>query len=395
MTANQRFSALDAWRGVCACGVLLVHVPVAHGVHDVTWFSNMRIFVDFFFVLSGFVICHAYGARIVGETTAIGFMIRRFGRVWPLHIAVLAGFVALEVAKVLAGLITLLPLDGVPFTQGHSLATLASNVVLLQAFNLHGMTSWNTAAWSIGVEFYTYVVFAVAVALWGARPAVFAALSAIGALGVALLADDWLFTTHAFGFFRCLYGFFTGCFVYGLLQRHRVPDWLTGTAPELGAIAVLLGFLALTGPNASSLMAPLVFGAILVIFASERGGVSRVLLTAPAQALGLWSYSIYMIHMLVFAVTKIAMTLAAKWTVLGLSAPVVFPTKLWTLGLPGLDGGLTVAHVGLVLVLARWSYEWIEAPARSWFAACAAGYEQRGETVLGLTRRQPGVSSPT
>jgi peptidoglycan/LPS O-acetylase OafA/YrhL len=368
--------ALDAWRGLCACGVLLVHVPVAHHFHDAVWFSNMRIFVDFFFVLSGFVICHAYGARIQNGVQGVGFMIRRFGRVYPLHLAVLAGFVALELLKVLAGFVTPLPLDGVPFTEGRSLTTLISNLFLLQAFNLHGMTSWNTAAWSIGVEFYTYIVFAIVVVLWGARWGVFAILAGVGALGVAVFADDWLFTTHAFGFFRCLYGFFVGCLMYRLIEIGDLPKVLMGTGAEVAAIGALGLFMLTTGPDASSLLAPLAFGVILVVFAGESGAISRGLLSRPAQALGLWSYSIYMIHMLVFAGLKILLTFAAKIKGLGLSAPVVVPFKQWTLGHPVSDMALMIGHVALVLVLARFTYEWIEAPARTWFAARAARYER-------------------
>ena len=134
--------------------------------------------------------------------------------------------------------------------------------------------------------------------------------------------------------------------------------------------------MAVTGPDVSSLLAPLVFGVILVVFASERGAVSQALLSPTAQALGLWSYSIYMIHMFVFAVTKIPLTFASKIKALGLSAPVTIPSKLWTLGSPLLDLGLILAHAALVLVLAKLTYEWIEAPARTWFAGRAASYER-------------------
>jgi peptidoglycan/LPS O-acetylase OafA/YrhL len=82
---GPRFEVLDAWRGICACLVTLVHIPVAHTFYADRWFTNMQLFVDFFFVLSGFVICHAYATRVTDTRSAGGFMIRRFGRIWPLH----------------------------------------------------------------------------------------------------------------------------------------------------------------------------------------------------------------------------------------------------------------------------------------------------------------------
>ena len=214
--AETRYRVLDAWRGICACLVAFVHVPVAHGWQSANAFHSMQLFVDFFFVLSGFVICFAYGERLQRDRNWRGFMIRRFGRVYPLHFAALAGFVALELAKAVTGLFTTLPVDGAPFTGSRSMASLVSNLVMTQSFGLHGMTSWNGPAWSIGVEFYTYCVFAAAV-LAGARQGVFLALAMLGFAVMALFSPLWLFSTHDFGFWRCLYGFFLGCLVCNVI----------------------------------------------------------------------------------------------------------------------------------------------------------------------------------
>ncbi|MEQ1697635.1 MAG: acyltransferase [Hyphomicrobiaceae bacterium] len=381
--AAARYRVLDAWRGICACLVAFIHVPVAHGWQDAGAFHSLQLFVDFFFLLSGFVICHAYGERLERDGNWTGFMIRRFGRVYPLHIAALAGFVTLELFKVVAGLFASLPIDGAPFTGPRSLATLLSNLVMTQSFGLHGMTSWNGPAWSIGVEFYTYAVFAGAVLITGARSWVFLGLAVLGLAVMAGVSPLWLFATHDYGFWRCLYGFFLGCLVCNFLSaapsatmarlagRGRFAGMSLATVIEIASVAVLAVYLALTGINASSLAAPLVFAGIVLVFAGEGGAISRMLLAAPAQTLGLWSYSIYMIHMLLFAVLKIVMTALAKISFLGISAPVSEPVKLWTLGGPVSDAALVAVYLGLVLVLAKHSFDWIEAPARAWFARLA------------------------
>ncbi len=49
--------------------------------------------------------------------------------------------------------------------------------------------------------------------------------------------------------------------------------------------------------HALSLLAPAVFGAAILVFARERGALSKVLQVRPLRALGRWSYSIYMVHM--------------------------------------------------------------------------------------------------
>lgn len=373
---THRYRVLDAWRGICALLVAFFHIPVAHGWQTASAFYNLQLFVDFFFVLSGFVICHAYGQRLQTDRDFAGFMIRRFGRVWPLHAAIIAAFFVLEVLKVAAGSFMPLPLDGAPFTNNHTWITLLSNLLMTQAFNLHGMTSWNDPAWSIGVEFYTYAVFAAVILTVGRRNSAFGLMAALGLAGVVAFSSTWLLTTHDFGFFRCVYGFFIGCLVYDF-SRTPFAERLSGTAAEIVSIVALMLFIAATGKNASSLAAPLMFAVIVAVFATERGAVSRALLSAPAQALGLWSYSIYMVHMLVISVLKIALTVTAKVGHTGLKATAVEPTKLWSFGNAFADASLIAVYLGLVLLLARFTYAHIEAPARNWFAKLADDLRDR------------------
>jgi len=386
ISGQHRFEVLDAWRGLCACLVTIVHVPVAHAVYADQWFTNMQLFVDFFFVLSGFVICHAYSAR-VGTTTAVGsFMIRRFGRIWPLHAVVLLGFVAFEVAKIAVEAALHLSFDGAAFSGNRSWEALLSNVFLVQAFNLHGMTTWNGPAWSIGAEFYTYLVFAVAVFALGARPLVFAALAAVGLAGVVWGSEAWLFTTHDFGFFRCLFGFFTGCLTYGLVMR-GVPQWVFNRGAEWAVVALLAVFLAITGRAPSSLFAPIVFAALVYVFAFEAGVISRVLKMAWAQALGLWSYSIYMVHMLLFAPLKVLLSLATKYAAFGVTLTAAEPVKLWSFGHVGLDALAVAVALAGSIALAKFTYRYVEQPARTWFSAVASRFEQRRQLVAGARVR--------
>lgn len=397
---DSRYRVLDAWRGICACFVSFVHLPVAHGWREANAFHSTQLFVDFFFVLSGFVICFAYGTRLSRDRNWQGFMIRRFGRVYPLHLAALAGFVVLELVKAATGSSAGLPLAQEPFTGPRSITTLISNLLMTQSFGLHSMTSWNDPAWSIGVEFYTYAVFAAAVLFTGTRSGVFLALAALGFAVVAWGSPIYLFATYDFGFWRCLYGFFVGCLVSNLLGATtrspslvRLPEnwgvWglSSATVIEVAAVAILAAYILLTGINASSLAAPIVFAGIVVVFAAERGAISKALLSAPAQALGLWSYSIYMVHMLLFTILKIVMTVLAKFAWLGISSPVSEPVKLWTLGSPAGDAALVAVYFGLVLAVSKVTFERIEAPAREWFARLADRVS--ADRVKTLGRRPP------
>ena len=93
--APKRFEVLDSLRGICALLVATFHLNVMSHVFELALLRNGWMFVDFFFVLGGFVIMTAYGGGRV-RTAGDGwrFLLRRLGRVWPLHLATLAVLVA-------------------------------------------------------------------------------------------------------------------------------------------------------------------------------------------------------------------------------------------------------------------------------------------------------------
>jgi len=371
---GRRFSVLDAWRGVCALLVTIVHIPVAHRFQETVGFANMQMFVDFFFVLSGFVMCHAYGQSLKDERAFEGFMIRRFGRIYPLHLVMIAGFVALELIKLGAAAFLGMGMEGEPFSGPRSPDSLLTNLLLLQSFNLHGMTTWNGPAWSIGVEFYAYIVFAGAVLFAGMRTALFAALAVVGLAGLVAFSPDYIFTTHDYGFLRCLYGFFVGCLVYQAVMR-RGAGRFAGTALETAVVVLLIAFMVLAGKTPVSLAAPVVFAVVVYVFAFEKGLFSRLLETAPAQALGLWSYSIYMVHMLIFSAEKMVFALIAKKGLLGFAIVTTPTAKLWTFNNAALDGALIASQIVLTLIVSKLTYDWIEDPWRKRFAALARRHE--------------------
>ena len=93
--ASTRFDVLDAMRGICALIVALYHFNTTGLLSQLGIVKHGWIFVDYFFVLSGFVIAHSYGARLAERTVGVPrFIALRFGRIYPLHIVVLAAIVA-------------------------------------------------------------------------------------------------------------------------------------------------------------------------------------------------------------------------------------------------------------------------------------------------------------
>jgi len=116
------------------------------------------LFVDFFFVLSGFVMAEAYSARIEDGRAFREFMVRRFGRVWPLHAAILVAFLGLELSKLALVRLTALQFANAPFTASMAPEGFLPSLLLVHAMGLLKELTWNGPSWSIGAEFWTYAV---------------------------------------------------------------------------------------------------------------------------------------------------------------------------------------------------------------------------------------------
>ena len=63
--AGERFQVLDSWRGICALLVALFHFPTASAISQSRFIASSYLFVDFFFVLSGFVIAFSIRAGAI------------------------------------------------------------------------------------------------------------------------------------------------------------------------------------------------------------------------------------------------------------------------------------------------------------------------------------------
>ncbi|MHC0062724.1 acyltransferase family protein [Nostoc sp. UIC 10890] len=125
------------------------------------FFKNGYLWVDFFFILSGFIMTHVYAGDFslkVNLSNYRSYLLSRFARIYPLHIFILFLFVGLEIIKIFL-------LDTSAFTGKFNLTALFANVFLLQAFDLNCPplfwcdTYWNEPAWSISVEFFIYCIF--------------------------------------------------------------------------------------------------------------------------------------------------------------------------------------------------------------------------------------------
>ena len=92
----KRFLALDGFRGLCALSIVVVHLHVLNSVGELRFFRNANLFVEFFFVLSGFVFFHSYESKVFDKKSLDKFIISKTFRLFPLHIFMLGIFIFIE-----------------------------------------------------------------------------------------------------------------------------------------------------------------------------------------------------------------------------------------------------------------------------------------------------------
>ena len=82
--SKHRIHVLDGMRGIAAVIVMLYHIIAKFNPNCSLLPTNAFIAVDFFFVLSGYVICHSYGDKILNGMGAGEYISRRVARLFPM-----------------------------------------------------------------------------------------------------------------------------------------------------------------------------------------------------------------------------------------------------------------------------------------------------------------------
>lgn len=329
---------LTGLRGVAALWVVAFHVAPQVGwtmglKGDVAIVDRGYLAVDFFFMLSGFVLSMAYQGRFQNHLLedAKRFAIGRIARILPLNTFVLCLLLGLVAINVKA--LTMSPAS-------KPLISWVACLLLIQTWWPGHSTVWNYPAWSLSAEWFTYATFPALAAAVGKMRSRYASFG-YAALCLAALAfiimvkhSSALSSTNGLAIVRCLLEFYAGALVFqGVVGQQPGAFWLPPTMAlaELCMIAMVPGL---------DLLAPWLF-AILIVAAYWQVQPIRILFGNPvAYFLGEISFSIYLIHAPLLLIVK---ALIQYW-----------PTTLHPLILP--------AYFGVLIGLSYLSYRWIERP---------------------------------
>jgi len=198
---------------------------------------------------------------------------------------------------------------------------------LTHAMGLHDSTSFNVPSWTISVEFFAYFTFA-AMLIW----APLRKLWHFAGLGVVVGCIYWLLShlkpnmdiTYDYAFLRCLGGFYTGVVVAGLYPKVKASrfvqnmSYAVASVIEIVVLLISTLFVIYCSGKLQFFVAPVLFLFVLV-FAFDKGIVSRIMMLPVFKYLAKISYSVYMVHMIIsvffyaFSIVVLNSVLGEEW----------------------------------------------------------------------------------
>jgi peptidoglycan/LPS O-acetylase OafA/YrhL len=368
---------LTAFRYFAALAVL--------GRHTVGWISESPNFptalktcmfegicgVAFFYVLSGFILTYNYRSVFckLSVSTTKKFYIARFARIWPVHALTFLLFIPLLYQQILSE-----PVRAI--CQATANLTLTQSFVPVSGYYL----SYNSVSWSLSNELFFYAVLPFA--LWGLhqigwdrlRPAAILAISLwLVALACVLMGRNlpspqahWLWYFNPF--FRLL-DFLIGvalCHVFLALRQTRIAElnWKWATPLELAALVPLAASIAFSSDVPQILRRGVYyvpsFAMLILVFAFQRGLLSRLLSFKLFRLMGDASFSFYMFHAFFIVTTN------------------RYPDTLHLSGVSPLTRILLVFSITSLVSLC--CHRWFELPCRDWIKGWFTGRREQDKT---------------
>ena len=330
--------------------------------------ANGGFGVDLFFLLSGFILSHQYLDRL-GEKFEVRafltFIRLRIARVYPVH------FVMLNVSLLLLIAAGALGVSINADSATRNPASYVQNLFLVQAWAGQPY-SWNGVAWSVSAEWFAYLLFPLfALVVFRARSTwhLAVALAAVVCVAVVFGATPREGSESAgpdFALARISLAFAIGCISQRLLPAVR-EKWAIGLWSPFAGITIVLVSCYLPVSNSGILLVG--FSLLVTGLAIGVDPVSKVLAIRPFVYGGEISYSLYMVHAIVFAICR-----------------KFFPLSNESTGLIEGSGYLALSFLSAFLAAAV-TYHFIEKPGRRLIRGTPAS----GQSVVPVDRPLPAV----
>lgn len=327
---TRHFAILDGLRGIAAIAVVIAHASSMIMGHALLERKYMA--VQFFFMLSGFVVMCAYEHRLRTDMTLMQFCLRRAIRLYPL-IWIGTGMASLYYSVFDAGFAA----------DPKRLAYIGLSAAALPApapnFNI-GKFPVNPPEWSLFFELGAYLAFGLFV-----RRASTKALCTLAAIGLALYAITalgWHFSELPFRYYT--FGIWASFTIGMLLWRAHEARVLARFSLPFPVLALAMLVSCALPEHAplviNPLLVALLFPAMILFGANTHGTAS----SRFHALLGELSYPLYILH----------------W-------PIVLCTQHFLLGVLG-PGATTIAACIFSMIVSWAIYIVIDKPVRAWLS---------------------------
>lgn len=366
-------TTLTPLRGIAALIVVIFHsnldlIPFMP-INNLHFITMGWLWVDFFFVLSGFILCYVYTDNFKDSLSAASYwkyLKARFARVYPLHFFTM-------IWCLVCGLIIIHYANGIhPFYWGIvNPMTAIPSLFLAQSLGLSSGAPLNTPSWSLSTEWWMYMIFPLLVPYFCRIKMLGKVLTLVGITGLFLFVKYYLGPVGLpfpggspslniiadFAIFRCMAGFLLGMFLFTLYQESVGYSFFR---KSWVFVLFFFGTLIAMQLGTEDILVVAFFPFIILSAAYNTTSIKKILDFPLLQRLGDWSFSIYMVHVPIiylFWIYQIRQD-PTYWSTFPPpeAAPENYTTGWW----------LCMILVALTLLVASLTYKYIEVPSRNY-----------------------------
>lgn len=295
---------LTSLRGIAAILVAIFHVY--HLLPEsaipsilLALISRGYLAVDFFFILSGFILAYKYQCEFQKEISQefYRFLVKRVARVVPLHLFVMLLYLIIPFSLWATGRV-------IPEGQ-FSIGTFFTKLFLIDLWMFdETWSTWNTPSWTISGEMFAYLLFpflALGLARLGLAGKIFFGLVCFWLFALFLDVSDCRSIGSCIGqtgLLRCLVEFTLGVIVFNIHER-AYKTW----SVDFYFFLFCLSLISLVGLAHTALQnfwyIPIIFALSLLGLLGSYRKLQLLFENKVLVFLGEISYSVYLTHILV------------------------------------------------------------------------------------------------
>jgi peptidoglycan/LPS O-acetylase OafA/YrhL len=370
-TTRPYITTLTPLRGIAALLVLIFHsnlMVMPFNSRNVNFMSGW-LWVDFFFVLSGFIIFYVYGESFKESLTTASYwkyIKARFARVYPLHFFTL-------VWCLICAIVIIHNANGIHPFFGDMFGPFGAipSLLFIQSLGLYTGVPLNTPSWSLSTEWWVYMIFPLMVPFFTHLKRLGMILTTLFIIAFFVFIKYFLgpisgpFTDGPptlnvltdFGIFRCLAGFLAGMLLFrmyeeGIAYRFFKQSWVF--------VVFFVGVIFAMAMEVEDILIVAFFPFIILSAAYNNTSIKKMLDTTVLQKLGDWSFSIYMVHVPIMYLIWIYMVRINPEMFATFPPPPPDPATY------PLAFMVCVGIVVVTLLVASFTYRYVEVPARDY-----------------------------